>query len=64
MSARYCIYIKDEVVIEAMDKNKNKSEYVERAVRFYIENKDVIKSYANDLTTLKKLISNKWDEKH
>lgn len=42
-----------------MDKNKNKSEYVERAVRFYIENKDVIKSYANDLTTLKKLISNK-----
>lgn len=58
MSERYCIYVKDEIVIKAMNANKNRSEYVERAVRFYIENKDVIKDYANDLTALKELLSN------
>lgn len=59
MSERYCIYIKDEDVIRKINATKNRSEYVERAVRFYMENKDVIKNYANDITALRKLLTDK-----
>lgn len=47
MNNRFCIYIKDKEILEIIDKEINKSEYVERAIRFYEQNKDIVERLAN-----------------
>ena len=42
MSQKFCIYIKDAEIVKIVSSQKNKSEYVERAIRFYEENKNVV----------------------
>lgn len=46
---RVCLYIKDEEILSHIRKNRNHSEYVERAVRFYEENKDILKKISDAL---------------
>lgn len=41
-SRRFCVYIKDEEIYKLISKTPNRSAYIERALRFYIENKDVL----------------------
>lgn len=42
MNRRFAIYIKDDEICKLLNERRNRSEYIERAVRFYIENKDII----------------------
>lgn len=49
MNSRFSIYIKDEKISEVMNSQRNKSEYVERAIRFYEDNKDALNKLANVL---------------
>lgn len=53
MNPKFCIYIKDEEVLKLVNEQKNKSEYVERAIRFYEQNKDIIERIAKTLIELK-----------
>lgn len=49
MSYRFCLYIKDEELLPIIQAKKNRSEYVERAIRFYEDNKDIISKLADCL---------------
>ena len=49
MSYRFCVYIKDENVLRIIKSQKNKSEYVERAICFYEENKNIVARLADAL---------------
>lgn len=49
MYKKFCIYIKDESILATFSLQKNKSEYVERAIRFYEENKDIVAKLADAL---------------
>lgn len=49
MNPRFCIYIKDKEILALLSNQNNKSEYVERAIRFYEENKDALSKLANVL---------------
>lgn len=46
---RFVIYIKDHDIRNMLHTKQNRSEYVERAIRFYEENKDVVSKLANIL---------------
>lgn len=46
---RFAIYIKDKEICKIVRSQRNKSEYVERAIRFYIDNKDIVSKLANAL---------------
>ena len=50
MGYRFCVYIKDEEIEPLIKSKKNKSEYVERAIRFYEDNKDIVNKLAECLT--------------
>lgn len=52
MSERYTLYFKNEKAIKQLKNMKNRSEYVERAVIFFMDNKDAIKGYADHITAL------------
>lgn len=41
-SRKFCIYIKDEEIYKLISKTQNKSAYVERAIRFYLDNKEIM----------------------
>lgn len=49
MSVKFCIYIKDDDLLQIVQSQKNKSDYVQRTIRFYEENKDIVKRLANVL---------------
>ena len=49
MSYRFCVYIKDDTILSLIQSQKNKSEYVERAIRFYEENKNIVARLADAL---------------
>lgn len=49
INPRFVVYIKDENIRELLYNRKNRSEYVERAIRFYEDNKDVVSKLANIL---------------
>lgn len=49
MNPKFCIYIKDVEILKLVNQQKNKSEYVERAIRFYEDNKDALVRIANAL---------------
>lgn len=48
-SSKFCLYVKDETLAYIMRNEKNKSAYVERAIRFYEDNKDIIPKLAKTL---------------
>lgn len=49
MNNRFCVYIKDDAIMSLIQSKKNKSEYVERAIRFYEENKNIVARLADAL---------------
>lgn len=51
---RMCIYFKDPMVVDTIESQNNKSEYVERAVRFYIMEKDTIAKLTDTISALVK----------
>ena len=53
INPRFVIYIKDENLRSMLYNKKNRSEYVERAIRFYEDNKDVVSKLANILLSNK-----------
>lgn len=55
---RINVYLKDPEVLGVIAELDNKSEYIERAIMFYIDNKDVIPSIDIKLTTLLSKINN------
>lgn len=49
-NARFAIYIKDKEINAELRRQANKSEYVERAIRFYLNNHDALSKLAKLLT--------------
>lgn len=49
INPRFVIYVKDYELRKMLHDQKNRSEYVERAIRFYEDNKDVVSRLANIL---------------